>query len=113
MNKEKRGILITFSTKTEKFNASERTMFFRKLYGWKQVVPNEQKTYEYERPGIIDKIPHEKVDQSSFIVPEDDVEEIMEFFEQWSSKVMLRTFKVLLEDTDVRKMFEDFEEEEE
>lgn len=111
---KKKGILITFSVRTEKFKTpSERTVFFRKLYGWKQVVPNEEKTYEYERPGILDEVPHEKVDQSSFIVPEDEIGRIMKFFDEWSNKVMFRTFKVLLEKNDLRKMFEDFEEENE
>ncbi|TAL47091.1 hypothetical protein EPN87_03765 [archaeon] len=109
MTKVKRGILFTFSVKTEKFKTpSERTTFFRKLYGWKQVVTNDEKTYEYERPGIIDDVPHEKVDQSSFIVPEHDIDEIMDFFEHWSNKVMFRTFKVLLDD-DISKMFDEFE----
>ncbi len=106
-------MLITFSMKTSKFKkASEKTKFFRMLYGWKQVVPNEEKTqtYEYERPGILDEMPHEKVDQSSFIVPEDEVERITDFFEEWSNKVMWRAFKVLLEENDMKKMFDDFEE---
>lgn len=112
--KEKRGTLITFSIRTDKFKtSSEKTIFFRKLYGWKQVVPTEEKTYEYERPGILDEMPHEKVDQSSFIIPEDRTDKIMDFFEEWSNKVMLRTFKVLLEKSDIEKMFEDFEEEDE
>lgn len=109
---EKRGVMITFSVRTEKIKPSEKTVFFRKLYGWKQVVPNENKVYEYERPGILDEIPHEKVDQSSFIVPEDSLDEIMEFFEQWHSKVMLKTFRVLL-DKETRSIFDEFEEDDE
>lgn len=107
---EKKGIMITFSIRTEKIKPSEKTVFFRKLYGWKQVVPNEDKVYEYERPGILDEIPHEKVDQSSFIVPEDNFDEIMEFFDQWHNKVMLKTFKVLL-DREMKSIFDEFEEE--
>ena len=116
---KKKGILITFSVKTEKFKTpSERTVFFRKLYGWKQVVTNEttEKKYEYERPGILDEMPHEKVDQSSFIIPENHADEIMEFFEEWHNKVIWKTFKVLL-DRDMERMFRNmeklFEEEEE
>ncbi len=107
--KEKRGILISFSVKTQEFKTpSERTVFFRKLYGWKQVVPNENKTYEYERPGILNEIPHEKVDQSSFIVPEDHFGEIEKFFDEWHNKVILKTFKVLL-DKDLSGMFNQME----
>ncbi len=113
---EKKGVLITFSIKTQKCSPSEKTIFFRKLYGWKQVVPNEDKKYEYERPGILDEMPHEKVDQSSFIIPENHADEIMKFFEEWHNKVIWKTFKVLL-DRDMERMFRNmekfFEEEEE
>ncbi len=115
---EKKGVLITFSIKTEKLKPSEKTIFFRKLYGWKQVIPNEttEKKYEYERPGILDEIPHEKVDQSSFIIPENRAEEIENFFDEWSNKVIWKTFKVLL-DRDMDRMFKQmqklFNEEEE
>jgi len=105
----RKGILITFSIKTDKFKSNyERTTFFKKLYGWKQVVPNEDRKYEYERPGILDEIPHEKVGQSSFIVPENHVGEIMDFFEEWHSKVMWKTFKVLL-DRDMERLFRNME----
>ena len=56
-------------------------------------------------------MPYFKVAQSSFIVPEDNFDEIMDFFGQWSNKVMLKTFKVLL-DEDVEKEFEEWEEDE-
>ncbi len=107
---EKKGILITFSINTQKVNPTQRTVFFRKLYGWKQVVPNEEteKKYEYERPGILDEVPHEKVNPSSFIVPEDQADKIFEFFNEWSNKVMWRTFEVLL-DNHMQKIFRDME----
>ncbi len=105
---EKKGIIFAFSMKTEKISPSEKTVFFRKLYGWKQVVSNENKKYEYERHGILDEMPHAKVDQSSFIIPEDNFEQIMNFFDEWHSKVLLKTFKVLL-DRETEDMFDDFE----
>lgn len=110
---EKKGILVVFSVRSNKFKSNyERTIFFKKLYGWKQVVPNEmtEKKYEYERPGILDEMPHEKVGQSSFIIPEDNFDDIMGFFEEWSNKIILRTFKVLL-DRDTEKEFDEWEEE--
>lgn len=107
---QKRGVLISFSIKGQKITPSEKTFFFRKLYGWKQVVPNEDKIYEYQRPGILDEMPHAKVDQSSFIVPEDNFDQIMDFFDQWSNKVMLKTFKVLL-DRETEDIFDEFEKE--
>ncbi len=57
-------------------------------------------------------MPHEKVDQSSFIVPENDFDRIEKFFDEWSSKVMWRAFKVLL-DKNTEDIFEEFEEESE
>jgi hypothetical protein len=96
--KEKRAVLICFSVKSEKFESySERNRFFKKLYGWKQVIKKE-KSYVYKRKGLLDEIPHLKVDQSSFIVPENDFKKIVEFLNEWHDKVIWRAFKVLLEE---------------
>ncbi len=111
----KKGILICFSVKSEKFESfSERNKFFKKLYGWKQVIRKEvrvgkpkEKVYVYKREGLLDEIPHLKVDQSSFIVPEEEFEKIIEFLKEWHDKIIWRTFKVLLEEN-----FEDLIEEE-
>lgn len=113
--KIRKTILITFSVRSEKFDSnSERNKFFRELYGWKQTIPKENKKYEkyeYHREGVLDEMPHMKVDQSSFIVPEDNFERITDFFEEWHKKVIWKTFKVLLDDKEIRDMFEEFEEE--
>lgn len=112
MPREKKGVLIAFSVQSQKFESnSERNKFFRMLYGWKQIVPKDDKEYVYERKGLLDEIPHEKVDQSSFIVPEDDFDRIERFFDEWSKKVIWKTFKVLL-DENIEKEFEEWEEEE-
>jgi hypothetical protein len=124
MKEEKKAVLIAFSVQSGKFESHyERNKFFRGLYGWKQTIRKEvivgeskkpkKKFYTYQREGLLDEIPHEKVDQSSFIVPEDDAGKIMNFFKEWRDKVMWKSFKVLLD-----KDFEDFfkeglEEEEE
>lgn len=108
---EKRGVLVAFSVRTEKVNGSEKTKFFKSLYGWKQTVPKENKTYSYYREGVLDEMPHVRVNQSSFIVPEESFDDIMDFFDQWSSKVMLKTFQVLLDD-ETKDIFEEFEEDE-
>lgn len=108
----KKVMLISFSVKSEKFDSNyERNKFFRELYGWKQTVPKENKTYEYHRNGVLDEMPHVKVDQSSFMIPEDNFDEITDFFEEWSNKVIWRTFKVLL-DRDIEREFEELEDEE-
>ena len=105
---QKKAVLIAFSVQSKKFESNtERNKFFRMLYGWRQVVPKEKKEYVYQREGLLDEMPHVKVDQSSFIVPEEDSDRIFEFFDEWSDKVIWKNFKILLE-----KSFEDMEDEE-
>lgn len=107
----KKTILITFSVRSEKFDSnSERNKFFRELYGWKQTVPAENKTYEYHRDGLLDEMPHKRVDQSSFIIQEDNFDRMTQFFEEWHKKVIWKTFKLLLNGKEMREMFEDEEE---
>jgi hypothetical protein len=114
MIKEKKAVLFCFSVKSEKFESNyERNKFFRGLYGWKQTIPKEKKTYEYKREGVLDEMPHMKVDQSSFIVPENEFDRIMGFLKEWHNKVIWKTFKVLLEESELDNMFEEFEDEEE
>lgn len=114
----KKAMIITFSTKAGK--NSEKTKFFKQLYGWEQTIPGKKKTYEYHREGILDTVPHKRVGQSSFIVPENEFDKMMEFFEQWHKKVITNAFKVILEDDifseferQMRQMEEDEEENEE
>lgn len=117
----KKGIIITFNVKSGAGKNSERVKFFKQLYGWEQTVPGKKKTYEYHREGVLDEVPHKRIDQSAFIVPENEVEKIMQFFEQWHKKVIFNTFKVLIEDESIfdefdrmrREMMADEENEEE
>ena len=122
MKEEKKAVLFAFSVQSGKFESHyERNKFFRGLYGWKQMVRKEvivskkskEKVYTYRREGLLDEMPHEKVDQSSFIVPEDEFVKINKFFNEWGNKVIWKSFKVLL-DEDFKDFFkEDLEEEEE
>lgn len=101
-----KAVLITFSVESKKFESNyERNKFFRGLYGWKQIITKEKKIYTYRREGLLDEIPHKKIDQSSFIIPEDGFEKIIEFLKEWHDKVIWKTFKVLL-DEDLDKFFE-------
>lgn len=105
---EKKAILICFSVKSEKFGSNyERNKFFRGLYGWKQIINREEKKYVYERGGLLDEMPHKKIDQSSFIVDMDDFERVMNFFEEWGKKVIWNKFKVLLDEDEFEEIFED------
>jgi len=123
MAEKRKAVLIAFSVQSGKFESHyERNKFFRGLYGWKQMIRKEvivskkekpkEKFYTYQREGLLDEIPHEKVDQSSFIVPEDDFDKIERFMKEWGKKVIWRAFKVLL-DEDMEDFFKEGLEEEE
>lgn len=95
----KKAVLICFSVDSEKFESKyERNKFFRYLYGWKQIIRKEERVYSYERNGILNEIPHLKVDQSSFIIPENHIKKIVEFLKEWEDKVIWRMFKVILDE---------------
>ncbi|MEM7821649.1 MAG: hypothetical protein QXX38_02460 [Candidatus Aenigmatarchaeota archaeon] len=105
---KKKAVLIAFSINSEKFESYyERNKFFRELYGWKQMIRREifvgrtkpkEKVYVYRRDGLLNGIPHKRVDQSSFIVPEDEFDKIENFIKEWEGKVMWKVFKILLEE---------------
>jgi hypothetical protein len=50
-------------------------------------------------------VPHIKIDQSSFIIPEEEFNKVFNFFEQWSKKVIWKTFKILLEEKESEEFF--------
>lgn len=98
-----RAILICYNVKSDKFDSNyERNKFFRGLYGWKQIIrkktKNGKKKYVYERKGLLDQIPHKKVDQSSFFINTEDADHLFNFLDEWSEKVIWKTFNVLLEE---------------
>ncbi len=95
---EKKAILITFSVESKKFSSNyERNKFFRELYGWKQIIKKEEKRYTYRRSGLLDEIPHLKVDQSMFIILEKHMQKMIEFLEDWEDKIRWNKFNVLLD----------------
>ena len=101
---EKRAVIISFRTNSEKFDSpSERNKFFRGLYGWKQVVTKQQgsKRYTYIREGVLDEVPHIKVDDSVFIVAMRNMKKIMEYFDQWEDKVKWDMKRIMLEDEEI------------
>lgn len=96
--KGKPAILITFSVESDKFDSlSERSKFFEKLYGRRQVIRREKKVYEYHREGVLDTMNHIKVDNSVFIIAMQHMQRMMEFFDEWEDKVMVNSFPVLLD----------------
>ncbi|MEM5878633.1 MAG: hypothetical protein QXF12_07195 [Candidatus Aenigmatarchaeota archaeon] len=96
-------VLICFSIKTKKFsNTYERNQFFRKLYGWNQVI---NKKYQYRRSGLLDEIPNIRVDQSMFIILKKHLQLMREFFQEWEDKIDWHEFDVLL-DNERKKILE-------
>ena len=96
--KGKPAILITCSVDSEKFESpSERTKFFEKLYGRRQIIRKENKVYEYHREGVLDTMNHIKVDNSVFIIAMQQMQRMMQFFDEWEDKVMVNSFPVLLD----------------
>ncbi|MEM0473508.1 MAG: hypothetical protein QXF88_02190 [Candidatus Aenigmatarchaeota archaeon] len=96
-------VLVCFSIKTKKFsNTYERNQFFRKLYGWNQVI---NKKYQYRRAGLLDEIPNIRVDQSMFIILKKHLQLMREFFQEWEDKIDWHEFDVLL-DNERKKILE-------
>ena len=90
------AVIITFHT-TKRFESDyERSKFFRELYGWKQMVPKEEKKYFYRRNGIMDEIPHIKIADSVFIIALRNMQKMMRFFEEWNDKVDYDMMEVML-----------------
>ena len=102
----KKAVLIKFSIESRNFNSNtERNIFFRKLYGWKQIVKKEGKRYIYKREGLIDHFPCAKLDKSMLLIQKEYVNEILNFLQEWEDKVKWHMFNVLL-DEDQEKLLE-------
>jgi hypothetical protein len=103
----KRVVLISFSTKGKKFHTpTERNQFFRELYGWNQVVIKNGKRYDYSRNGILGDIPHLRIEDSVFMVPEDHLKEVNEYFNKWKEMVDFHMMKMMLLE---KKLIEEME----
>jgi len=101
----KTAVLISFDTDAEKFeSAYERNKFFNELHGRKQVIIKENKRYEYRREGLLDEVPHLKVANSVFIIMQEHMRMMQEFFGEWEDKVMFRSFPVLLSPSEFKEM---------
>lgn len=101
------AILISFDTESEKFDSpSERNKFFSELHGRKQIIIKNEKRYEYHREGLLDEIPNIKVDNSVFIIMQEHLRQMMEFFNGWEDKVNFKTFPILLNREELRQLKE-------
>lgn len=99
------AILISFDTDKGSFSSRyERTQFYAKLHGRKQIIIKDGKRYEYRRDGLLDEIPHLKVDNSVFIVMRKHFKTVENFFKQWERKVSIKTFPVILDSKHFKKL---------
>lgn len=101
----KEAILFSYDTMREKFDSLyDRNKFYRGLFGYKQTVRENGKIYRYEKKGLVNEMPHIKVEDSVIIVLKEDAEIFREYLEKWSRKVRYRTFKVILDEKDLKEL---------
>ncbi len=102
-----RAVVVCFTAKREKFSSlSERNRFYWGLYGRKQIIVKKSKKYEYKREGLLNEIPHIKVDNSVFIVTEKYLKKIIGYFREWEEKVEVKFFPVMLRETKPKALVE-------
>ena len=91
--------LLTYNTRREKFESVyERNKFYRGLFGYKQTVRRNGKKYEYEKEGLMDRIPNVRIDDSVFIMSNTSTGKVEEYFSKWGEKVSYHLFTVMIED---------------
>lgn len=99
------AVLISFNTHSEKFDSNyERNKFFRGLYGWTQIIRKESSEYRYQRDGLLNEIPHIKVDSSVFIVAMKEMERVLRYMEGWEDKIDYDFLKIFLEPEEYEKL---------
>jgi len=98
------AVLISFDTELEKFDSpSERNKFFTELHGRRQIIIKQGKRYEYHREGLLDEIPNMRVDNSVFIIMQEHMRRMEQFFDEWEDKVNFKTFPVQLKEREMRE----------
>ncbi|MFT4893203.1 MAG: hypothetical protein ACI8Z7_001005 [Candidatus Nanohaloarchaea archaeon] len=108
MSDKKEASLLTYNTHREKFESVyERNKFYRGLFGYKQTVKKNGKKYEYEKDGLMDKIPNSRIDDSVFIIANNKVQKVENYFMDWGEKVSHHIFTVLIEDKNIIKQIKD------
>jgi len=90
MNIQEAGILIAFKLK-EDVKSTERTRFFRELYGCTD--KSNYGRYTYKRKGILGAIPHRMLVRAVVIVRKRDAKKLIDFL---SNKAEVHARKVVL-----------------
>ena len=99
---ETEAALFTYNTERKNFDSVyERNKFYRGLFGYKQTVRKNGKEYSYEKDGLMDEIPHMRIDDSVFVTSTNYVSRIKTYFEEWGEKVSIHVFTVIIEDQSI------------
>jgi hypothetical protein len=99
---EEEASLLTYDTCRKKFDSVyERNKFYRGLFGYKQTVKKNGKEYNYEKQGLMDRIPCIRIDDSVFILSNAHTGDVEDYFNEWGDKVTHRIFRVILQDKDI------------
>ncbi len=99
------AVLISFDTDSEKFDSVyERNKFFSELHGRKQIVIKDGRRYEYRRDGMLDEVPHLKIANSVFVIMQQHLKMMEQFFDGWEDKVMVKSFPVVLDRSELREL---------
>lgn len=94
--------LLTYDTRRKKFDSVyERNKFYRGLFGYKQTVKKNGKEYNYEKKGLMDRIPCIRIDDSVFIMANDCTPQVEDYFSDWGEKVSYHIFKVIIQDREI------------
>lgn len=102
MTEDSAAALLTYRTKKENFESVyERNKFYRGLFGYTQTVKRNGKRYEYEKDGLMDDIPHLRIDDSVFIVAKEAADEVVAYFNEWGQKVSFHRFKVIIDEKEI------------
>ena len=105
--------LLTYSTEKKNFDSVyERNKFYRGLFGYKQTVKKNGKTYKYDKDGLMDEIPNIRIDDSVFIISKKQTGKAREYFTEWEPKISYHIFTVLIDDPEILKKIQKDETEE-
>ena len=100
--------LLTYNTIKDRFESVyERNKFYRGLFGYRQTVKKNGKEYEYEKDGLMDRVPNSRIDDSVFILAKKHTPEVLEYFVEWGEKVSHHVFTVVIDDEEILENIRD------
>src|SRR6056297_3474890 len=88
------GTIIVYDTSN--LTRAKKTSFGRKLYGYTDKSNNGQ--YEYHRPGLLDKIPSQKLIRGVIIVKQQDTDKVIELMKNYNVETYKKKIELNPED---------------